>query len=195
MLLEVRRSGSRPSCFLTTDLTDTTNLVYIISSVQPTEVYNLAAQSHVKVSFDMAEYTGDVDGLGTLRLLDAIRTCGLTNHVRFYQASTSELYGKVVETPQSETTPFYPRSPYGVAKLYAFWIVKNYRECCFPRFVPASATIAYQLSSDLQASLTACTLRTVFSSTTSRPVVVAPSSLARSPAPWPRSRSDSRTAS
>lgn len=110
------------------DLTDTTNLVYIMSSVQPTEIYNLAAQSHVKVSFDMAEYTGDVDGLGTLRLLDAIRTCGLTNHVRFYQASTSELYGKVVETPQSETTPFYPRSPYGVAKLYAFWIVKNYRE-------------------------------------------------------------------
>ncbi|GAA5840675.1 hypothetical protein JCM3766R1_000506 [Sporobolomyces carnicolor] len=110
------------------DLTDTTNLVSIISSVQPTEIYNLAAQSHVKVSFDMAEYTGDVDGLGTLRLLDAIRTCGLNNHVRFYQASTSELYGKVVETPQSETTPFYPRSPYGVAKLYAFWIVKNYRE-------------------------------------------------------------------
>ncbi|CEQ41850.1 SPOSA6832_03600, partial [Sporobolomyces salmonicolor] len=109
------------------DLTDTTNLVSIISSVQPTEIYNLAAQSHVKVSFDMAEYTGDVDGLGTLRLLDAIRTCGLTHHVRFYQASTSELYGKVVETPQSETTPFYPRSPYGVAKLYAFWIVKNYR--------------------------------------------------------------------
>ncbi|BGP23167.1 GDP-mannose 4,6-dehydratase [Rhodotorula toruloides] len=110
------------------DLTDTTNLVSIISSVQPTEIYNLAAQSHVKVSFDMAEYTGDVDGLGTLRLLDAIRTCGLTNHVRFYQASTSELYGKVVETPQTETTPFYPRSPYGVAKLYGFWIVKNYRE-------------------------------------------------------------------
>ncbi|GJN87283.1 hypothetical protein Rhopal_000231-T1 [Rhodotorula paludigena] len=110
------------------DLTDTTNLVGIISSVQPTEIYNLAAQSHVKVSFDMAEYTGDVDGLGTLRLLDAIRTCGLTNHVRFYQASTSELYGKVVETPQTETTPFYPRSPYGVAKLYGFWIVKNYRE-------------------------------------------------------------------
>ncbi|KAI5475928.1 GDP-mannose 4,6-dehydratase [Pseudohyphozyma bogoriensis] len=110
------------------DLTDTTNLVYIMSSVQPTEIYNLAAQSHVKVSFDMAEYTADVDGLGTLRLLDAVRTCGLTNYVRFYQASTSELYGKVVETPQSETTPFYPRSPYGVAKLYAFWIVKNYRE-------------------------------------------------------------------
>ncbi|EFP77651.1 hypothetical protein PGT21_018078 [Puccinia graminis f. sp. tritici] len=110
------------------DLTDTTNLVYIISQTQPTEVYNLAAQSHVKVSFDMAEYTGDVDGLGTLRLLDAIRTCGLTKHVRFYQASTSELYGKVAETPQTESTPFYPRSPYGVAKLYAYWIVKNYRE-------------------------------------------------------------------
>jgi GDPmannose 4,6-dehydratase len=91
-------------------------------------VYNLGAQSHVKVSFEMAEYTGDVDGLGTLRLLDAIRTCGLEKHIRFYQASTSELYGKVVETPQSERTPFYPRSPYGVAKLYAYWIVVNYRE-------------------------------------------------------------------
>ncbi|KAI0342442.1 GDP-mannose 4,6-dehydratase [Trametopsis cervina] len=110
------------------DLSDSTNLVYIIAQVQPTEVYNLGAQSHVKVSFEMAEYTGDVDGLGTLRLLDAIRTCGLEKHVRFYQASTSELYGKVVETPQSETTPFYPRSPYGVAKLYGYWIVVNYRE-------------------------------------------------------------------
>ncbi|KAJ8474236.1 hypothetical protein ONZ51_g7340 [Trametes cubensis] len=110
------------------DLGDSTNLVYIIAQVQPTEVYNLGAQSHVKVSFEMAEYTGDVDGLGTLRLLDAIRTCGLEKHVRFYQASTSELYGKVVETPQSETTPFYPRSPYGVAKLYGFWITVNYRE-------------------------------------------------------------------
>ncbi|KAH9941558.1 GDP-mannose 4,6-dehydratase [Amylocystis lapponica] len=110
------------------DLSDSTNLVYIIAQVQPTEVYNLGAQSHVKVSFEMAEYTGDVDGLGTLRLLDAIRTCGLERHVRFYQASTSELYGKVVETPQSETTPFYPRSPYGVAKLYGFWITVNYRE-------------------------------------------------------------------
>ncbi len=99
------------------DLTDATNLVYIISQVQPTEIYNLGAQSHVKVSFEMSEYTGDVDGLGTLRILDAIRTAGLTKHCRFYQASTSELYGKVVETPQSETTPFYPRSPYGVAKL------------------------------------------------------------------------------
>lgn len=110
------------------DLSDTTNLVYIIAQVQPTEIYNLGAQSHVKVSFEMAEYTGDVDGLGTLRLLDAIRTCGLEKHIRFYQASTSELYGKVVETPQSETTPFYPRSPYGVAKLYAYWITVNYRE-------------------------------------------------------------------
>ncbi|CAG8434660.1 3900_t:CDS:2 [Scutellospora calospora] len=110
------------------DLTDSTNLVHIVSQVLPTEIYNLGAQSHVKVSFDMAEYTGDVDGLGTLRLLDAVRTVGLTNHVRFYQASTSELYGKVVETPQSETTPFYPRSPYGVAKLYAYWIIVNYRE-------------------------------------------------------------------
>jgi len=110
------------------DLSDSTNLVYIIAQVQPTEVYNLGAMSHVKVSFEMAEYTGDVDGLGTLRLLDAIRTCGLQQHIRFYQASTSELYGKVVETPQSETTPFYPRSPYGVAKLYAYWIVVNYRE-------------------------------------------------------------------
>ncbi|KAF9514999.1 hypothetical protein BS47DRAFT_1376366 [Hydnum rufescens UP504] len=110
------------------DLSDSTNLVYIIAQVQPTEVYNLGAQSHVKVSFEMAEYTGDVDGLGTLRLLDAIRTCGLEHHIRFYQASTSELYGKVVETPQSETTPFYPRSPYGVAKLYAYWITVNYRE-------------------------------------------------------------------
>jgi len=108
------------------DLSDSTNLVYIIAQVQPTEVF-MGAQSHVKVSFEMAEYTGDVDGLGTLRLLDAIRTCGLEKHIKFYQASTSELYGKV-ETPQSETTPFYPRSPYGCAKLYAYWIVVNYRE-------------------------------------------------------------------
>jgi GDPmannose 4,6-dehydratase len=110
------------------DLTDSTCLVSIISQVQPSEVYNLGAQSHVKVSFDMAEYTADVDGLGTLRLLDAIRTCGLASSVKFYQASTSELYGKVAEIPQSETTPFYPRSPYGVAKQYAYWIVVNYRE-------------------------------------------------------------------
>ncbi|KAI0249779.1 GDP-mannose 4,6-dehydratase [Lactifluus subvellereus] len=110
------------------DLSDSTNLVYIIAQVQPSEIYNLGAQSHVKVSFDMAEYTGDVDALGTLRLLDAVRTCGLQNHVRFYQASTSELYGLVQSVPQDENTPFYPRSPYGVAKLYAFWITKNYRE-------------------------------------------------------------------
>jgi GDPmannose 4,6-dehydratase len=110
------------------DLSDSTNLVYIIAQVQPSEIYNLGAQSHVKVSFDMAEYTGDVDALGTLRLLDAVRTCGLQNHVRFYQASTSELYGLVQSVPQDEDTPFYPRSPYGVAKLYGFWITKNYRE-------------------------------------------------------------------
>jgi len=110
------------------DLTDSTNLVYIISQVQPSEIYNLGAQSHVKVSFEMAEYTGDVDGLGTLRLLDAVRTCGLEKLVKFYQASTSELYGQVRTSPQNESTPFYPRSPYGVAKLYAYWIVVNYRE-------------------------------------------------------------------
>jgi len=110
------------------DLSDSTNLVYVLAQVLPSEIYNLGAQSHVKVSFEMAEYTADVDGLGTLRLLDAIRTVGLHKHTRFYQASTSELYGKVVETPQSETTPFYPRSPYGVAKLYAYWITVNYRE-------------------------------------------------------------------
>lgn len=110
------------------DMTDSTCLVHIISQVRPAEIYNLAAQSHVKVSFEMAEYTGEVDALGTLRLLDAVRTCGMTESVRFYQASTSELYGQVMEIPQKETTPFYPRSPYGVAKLYGFWIVKNYRE-------------------------------------------------------------------
>ncbi|EIM87488.1 GDP-mannose 4,6-dehydratase [Stereum hirsutum FP-91666 SS1] len=110
------------------DLSDSTNLVYVLAQVQPSEIYNLGAQSHVKVSFEMAEYTADVDALGTLRLLDAIRTCGLEKHVRFYQASTSELYGLVQQVPQDENTPFYPRSPYGVAKLYAFWICKNYRE-------------------------------------------------------------------
>jgi len=120
---------SKPKMYLHYgDLTDSTCLVHIISQVRPTEVYNLGAQSHVKVSFDMSEYTGQVDALGTLRLLDAIRTCGLANSVKFYQASTSELYGKVIETPQKETTPFYPRSPYGVAKLYAYWITVNYRE-------------------------------------------------------------------
>ena len=110
------------------DLTDSTNLVKLIYQIQPNEVYNLGAQSHVKISFDLAEYTAEVDAIGTLRLLDAIRTCGLDNMIRFYQASTSELYGKVQEIPQTEKTPFYPRSPYGVAKLYAYWITINYRE-------------------------------------------------------------------
>jgi GDPmannose 4,6-dehydratase len=110
------------------DMTDSSCLVKIIAEVRPTEIYNLAAQSHVKVSFDLSEYTANVDAVGTLRLLDAIRTVGLSSQVRFYQASTSELYGKVQEIPQKETTPFYPRSPYGVAKLYGYWIVLNYRE-------------------------------------------------------------------
>ncbi len=110
------------------DLTDSSNLTRIISESQPDEVYNLAAQSHVAVSFESPEYTADVDAIGTLRLLEAIRFLGMANKVRFYQASTSELYGEVQETPQKETTPFYPRSPYGVAKMYAYWIVVNYRE-------------------------------------------------------------------
>jgi GDPmannose 4,6-dehydratase len=110
------------------DLTDATNLIRIIQEVQPEEIYNLGAQSHVKVSFEIPEYTANSDALGTLRILEAIRILKMENKVRFYQASTSELYGKSQEVPQTETTPFYPRSPYGVAKLYAFWIVKNYRE-------------------------------------------------------------------
>ena len=110
------------------DLTDATNLIRIIQEVQPDEIYNLAAMSHVAVSFDTPEYTANADGLGTLRILEAIRILGMEKKTRFYQASTSELYGKVQETPQTETTPFYPRSPYGVAKLYGYWIVVNYRE-------------------------------------------------------------------
>jgi GDPmannose 4,6-dehydratase len=110
------------------DLTDSSCLTSLMATIRPDEVYNLAAQSHVKVSFEMPEYTADVDGMGTLRLLNAIRAVGLESTCRFYQASTSELYGKVREVPQSETTPFYPRSPYAVAKQYAFWIVVNYRE-------------------------------------------------------------------
>ena len=110
------------------DLTDSTNIVRVIQKVQPDEIYNLGAQSHVKVSFEMPEYTADVDGVGTLRILEAVRLLGMEDRVRIYQASTSELYGLVQETPQSETTPFYPRSPYGVAKLYGYWITKNYRE-------------------------------------------------------------------
>ena len=110
------------------DLTDSTNLVRIIQQVRPDEIYNLGAQSHVKVSFEIPEYTGQVDALGTLRILEAVRLLGMENKTRIYQASTSEMFGKVQEIPQKETTPFYPRSPYGVAKLYGYWIVKNYRE-------------------------------------------------------------------
>ena len=110
------------------DLTDSTNLIRIIQEVKPDEIYNLAAMSHVAVSFDTPEYTANADGIGTLRILEALRILSMEKTCRFYQASTSELYGLVQETPQSETTPFYPRSPYGVAKLYGFWIVKNYRE-------------------------------------------------------------------
>lgn len=110
------------------DLTDTANLMQLMSTIQPDEVYNLAAQSHVRVSFELPEYTANADGTGALRLLEAIRILGLQNKTKFYQASTSELYGKVQEVPQTEKTPFYPRSPYGVAKLYAYWITVNYRE-------------------------------------------------------------------
>lgn len=110
------------------DLTDSTNLIRIVQEVQPDEIYNLAAMSHVKVSFETPEYTANADGMGALRLLEAIRILNIEKKTKFYQASTSELYGLVQEVPQKETTPFYPRSPYGVAKLYAFWIVKNYRE-------------------------------------------------------------------
>ena len=110
------------------DMTDSTNLIRVVQETQPDEIYNLAAQSHVHVSFETPEYTANADGMGTLRLLEAIRLLGLTGKTRFYQASTSELYGKVQEVPQSETTPFYPRSPYAAAKLYAYWIVVNYRE-------------------------------------------------------------------
>jgi len=110
------------------DLTDSTNLIRIIQETQPDEIYNLAAQSHVQVSFETPEYTANSDAVGTLRLLEAIRILGLEKKTKFYQASTSELYGKVQEIPQSETTPFYPRSPYGAAKLYAYWVTVNYRE-------------------------------------------------------------------
>ena len=110
------------------DMTDSSNLIRLIQKIKPNEIYNLAAQSHVKVSFELPEYTADTDALGTLRILESIRICGLIKSCKIYQASTSELYGKVVETPQDENTPFYPRSPYGVAKLYAYWITKNYRE-------------------------------------------------------------------
>jgi len=110
------------------DMTDATNLIRVVQDVQPDEIYNLAAQSHVAVSFETAEYTANADALGTLRLLEALRICGLTQKTRFYQASSSEMFGKVRETPQRETTPFYPRSPYAAAKVYAYWITVNYRE-------------------------------------------------------------------
>ena len=110
------------------DLTDATNLIRIVQEAQPDEIYNLAAQSHVKVSFDTPEYTANADAVGTLRLLEAVRILGMEKTTRFYQASTSELYGKVQQIPQSEATPFYPRSPYACAKLYAYWITVNYRE-------------------------------------------------------------------
>ncbi len=110
------------------DMTDSTNLIRLIQEIQPDEIYNLAAMSHVQVSFEVPEYTGNADGLGTLRILDAVRLLGLEKKTRIYQASTSELYGKVQEVPQTETTPFYPRSPYAVAKMYAYWITVNYRE-------------------------------------------------------------------
>src|SRR5580698_8029215 len=110
------------------EMTDSSSLIRIIQTVQPDEIYNLAAQSHVAVSFEEPEYTGNADGLGTLRILEAIRILGFTKKTRFYQASTSEMYGKVKEIPQSETTPFYPRSPYAVAKMYAYWMTVNYRE-------------------------------------------------------------------
>src|SRR5476651_36347 len=110
------------------DLTDSTNLIRLVQEIQPDEIYNLAAQSHVKVSFDTPEYTANADGIGTLRILEAVRLLGLTQKTRIYQASTSELYGLVQAVPQSETTPFYPRSPYAVAKLYGYWIIVNYRE-------------------------------------------------------------------
>ena len=110
------------------DMTDSTNITRLIKEIQPDEIYNLAAMSHVAVSFEIPEYTGNTDGLGTLRILDAVRLLGLENKTRIYQASTSELFGKVQEVPQSETTPFYPRSPYGVAKIYGYWITVNYRE-------------------------------------------------------------------
>ncbi|HKK39422.1 MAG TPA: GDP-mannose 4,6-dehydratase, partial [Cryomorphaceae bacterium] len=110
------------------DLTDASNIIRLIQEVQPDEIYNLGAQSHVQVSFETPEYTANVDGMGVLRILEAVRILGLEKKTKIYQASTSELYGMVQETPQTENTPFYPRSPYAVAKLYAFWIIKNYRE-------------------------------------------------------------------
>ena len=127
-LIEASSRGECEFHFHHGDMTDSSSLFHIVQKTQPDEIYNLAAMSHVKVSFDMPEYTANADGIGTLRILEAIRILGLEKKTKLYQASTSELYGKVQEIPQTETTPFYPRSPYGVAKLYGFWIIKNYRE-------------------------------------------------------------------
>ncbi len=127
-LFKVNREEQNQFMYYYCDLTDSTNLIRLIQEIQPDEIYNLAAMSHVKVSFDTPEYTANADGIGTLRILEAVRILGLENKTRVYQASTSELYGKVQEIPQTETTPFYPRSPYGCAKMYAYWITVNYRE-------------------------------------------------------------------
>ena len=149
------------------DLTDSTNLTRVIQMVQPDEIYNLAAMSHVAVSFETPEYTANADAMGTLRILEAIRLLGLTKKTRFYQASTSELYGLVQEIPQTEKTPFYPRSPYGVAKLYAYWITVNYREA-YGIFacngIPASAnassvnsfTVCFSLVARTKSSASSC---------------------------------------
>ena len=127
-LFPSNRSEATNFSFSYSDLTDASNLIRIIKEFKPDEIYNLAAMSHVKISFDLPEYTANTDALGTLRILEAVRLLGFENSTKIYQASTSELYGKVQEIPQNEKTPFYPRSPYGVAKLYAYWITKNYRE-------------------------------------------------------------------
>ena len=127
-LYQDTHEGDPPFRLVYGDMTDASNLTRIVQEIQPDEIYNLAAQSHVRVSFEAPEYTANVDGLGTLRVLEAVRLLGMEKKTRIYQASTSELYGKVVETPQRETTPFYPRSPYAAAKLYAYWITVNYRE-------------------------------------------------------------------
>src|SRR5246127_3384113 len=127
-LYEDPHAGNVPFLMHYGDMTDSTNLIRLMQQIRPTEIYNLAAQSHVAVSFESPEYTANADGIGVLRLLEAIRILGMEKETRFYQASTSELYGLVQETPQKETTPFYPRSPYGVAKLYGYWITVNYRE-------------------------------------------------------------------
>jgi len=127
-LFSAERFGNKAFEYAYVDMTDSTNIIRLMKEIEPDEIYNLAAQSHVKVSFDTPEYTANADGIGTLRLLEGIRILGLEQKTRFYQASTSELYGKVQSIPQNENTPFYPRSPYGVAKLYAYWITVNYRE-------------------------------------------------------------------